>query len=263
MTHTSTEQPEALRLAYEIGANRIKVQPKEAERLRFEQWMAGHCWKVCGTWDGTTYRGAAENGDYLDPQAMHTRYLFAAWRDCAALRDHLEASRRASVAQDAPPVAYLWQHTITGQKKALMSDDVFTAGPHWRLVGPLRLATESGPGVHMATASVPGAATHWRKAQALPELTAHQPPVVNDSFTTESTVNQKVTVQVPPFTHTALHKLDDLLTQGFRITGYSIERADIADWAPQRGFVTHGGLVGWWTPHQIDRIPGAQHGQPT
>ena len=120
------------------------------------------------------------------------------------------------------------------------------------------LANES-----MATASVPGVATHWRKAQALPELTGHQPPVVKESLTTESTVNQKATVQVPPFTHTALHKLDDLLAQGFRITGYAIERTDVADWAPQRGFVTHGGLVGWWTPHQIDRIPGAQHGQPT
>lgn len=95
--HTSAEQPEALRLAYEIGANRIKVQPTEAERLRFEQWMAGHCWKVGGTWDGTTYSGAAEHGDYLDPQAMHTRQLFAAWRDCAALRDQLEASQAQRV----------------------------------------------------------------------------------------------------------------------------------------------------------------------
>lgn len=43
----------------------------------------------------------------------------------------------------AQPVAYLWQHTITGQTKALMRDAVFTAGPHWRLVGPLHLATES------------------------------------------------------------------------------------------------------------------------
>lgn len=93
MTHTSTGQPEALRLAYEIGANRIKVQSTETERLRFEQWMAGHCWKVGGTWDGSTYRGLAERGDYLDPQAMHTRQLFAAWRDCAALRDQLEASQ--------------------------------------------------------------------------------------------------------------------------------------------------------------------------
>ena len=69
-------------------------------------------------------------------------------------------------------------------------------------------------------------------------------------------------VSVPPFTPLAQRKLDDLLARGFRITGYSIERADPA-WSPQRGFVTHGGLVGWWTPHQIGRTPEAQHGQPT
>lgn len=55
-------------------------------------------------------------------------------------------------------------------------------------------------------------------------------------------------VSVPPFTPLAQRKLDDLLAQGFRVTGYSIERADVADWAPQRGFITHGGMVGWWTP---------------
>lgn len=38
-------------------------------------------------------------------------------------------------------VACLWQHTLTGQRKVLMDNDVFTAGPHWRLVGPLFLAT--------------------------------------------------------------------------------------------------------------------------
>ena len=97
MTHTSTEQPEALKLAHEIGANRIKVQPTEQERQRFEQWMAGHCWQVGGVWDGKTYVSTAENGDYLDPQAMHTRQLFAAWRDCAALRDQLEASQAQRV----------------------------------------------------------------------------------------------------------------------------------------------------------------------
>lgn len=97
MTHTSTEQPEALKLAHEIGANRIKVQPTEQERQRFEQWMTGHCWQVGGVWDGKTYVSTAENGGYLDPQAMHTRQLFAAWRDCAALRDALEASQAQRV----------------------------------------------------------------------------------------------------------------------------------------------------------------------
>lgn len=51
------------------------------------------------------------------------------------------------------PVAYLWQHTITGQTKTLMRDDVFTAGPHWRLVGPLHLATESGQAVPKQSAN--------------------------------------------------------------------------------------------------------------
>lgn len=114
MTHTSTEQPEALRLAYEIGANRIKVQPTEAERLRFEQWMAGHCWKVGGTWDGTTYRGAAEHGDYLDPQAMHTRQLFAAWRDCAALRDALEESQAQRVPLSDAEIGDFWEGATGG-----------------------------------------------------------------------------------------------------------------------------------------------------
>lgn len=97
---TAQTQPDALRLAYEIGANRIKVMPTEAERLRFEQWMAGHCWKVGGVWNGTTYLGIAEHGDYLDPQAMHTRQLFAAWRDCAALRDQLAAQAQRTPLTD-------------------------------------------------------------------------------------------------------------------------------------------------------------------
>lgn len=111
MTHTSTEQPEALKLAHEIGANRIKVQPTEQDRQRFEQWMAGHCWQVGGVWDGKTYVSTAENGDYLDPQAMHTRQLFAAWRDCAALRDQLEASQaqRVPLSDEQIAVACGWK----------------------------------------------------------------------------------------------------------------------------------------------------------
>ena len=85
-------------------------------------------------------------------------------------------------------------------------------------------------------------------AKAIPLYTAPQPPAVKESLTPESTVNQLLTVQVPPFTSVAQRKLDDLLARGFRITGYSIERADVADWSPQRGFITHGGMVGWWTP---------------
>ncbi|GEM_PF-6669013 len=94
---SQAQQPEALRLAHDIGANIIQVQPTEAERLRFEAWMKGHCWKVCGQWDGTTYSGSNESPDYLDPQVMHTRQLFAAWRDCAALRDQIPAPAAQAV----------------------------------------------------------------------------------------------------------------------------------------------------------------------
>lgn len=75
---------------------------------------------------------------------------------------------------------------------------------------------------------------------------AHTP---RDWLAAVPTVNQQLTV--PAFTAAAQHKLIALLSQGFKITGYSIERADPA-WAPQRGFITHGGLVGWWLPHAAD-----------
>lgn len=57
----------------------------EEERLLFEAWMQGHCWKVCGEWNGTTYVDDDETSSYVDPDAMRTRQLWAAWRDRAAL----------------------------------------------------------------------------------------------------------------------------------------------------------------------------------
>lgn len=57
----------------------------EGERLAFEAWMAGHCWALCATWDGKAYRSDAEQGGDIDPRAMRTRQLWAAWRDRAAL----------------------------------------------------------------------------------------------------------------------------------------------------------------------------------
>jgi hypothetical protein len=57
----------------------------EAERLAFEAWMRGHCWALSAVWDGETYRGTAEHGNYFCPRAMNTRQLWAAWRDRAAL----------------------------------------------------------------------------------------------------------------------------------------------------------------------------------
>jgi len=69
--------------AYQIGAK--GAEPTECERLLFEAWMRGHCWKVCGEWDGKTYVSASEDGMHVDHSAMLTRQLWAAWRDRAAL----------------------------------------------------------------------------------------------------------------------------------------------------------------------------------
>jgi hypothetical protein len=60
----------------------------EGERLAFEAWMAGHCWALGATWNGSGYisdREGASGGSYVCPQAMQTRRLWAAWRDRAAL----------------------------------------------------------------------------------------------------------------------------------------------------------------------------------
>ena len=83
--------------------------------------------------------------------------------------------------------------------------------------------------------------------EACAQVAARMP---KDWLAAVPTVNQQVTV--PTFTAAAQYKLMSLLSQGFSVTGYSIERADVADWAPQRGFITHGGMVGWWLPHAAD-----------
>jgi len=72
--------------AYQMGAT--GAEPTECERLLFEAWMRGHCWKVCGEWNGKTYVGANEKGSYVDHSAMLTSQLWAAWRDRAALIAH-------------------------------------------------------------------------------------------------------------------------------------------------------------------------------
>lgn len=69
--------------AYEMGATGGPVV--EAERVAFESWMSGHCWALCATWDGKAYRSDAEQGGEVDPRAVRTRQLWAAWRDRAAL----------------------------------------------------------------------------------------------------------------------------------------------------------------------------------
>lgn len=81
-----TTSADKLARAYELGANGGTVG--DDERLAFEEWMRGHCWKLCATWTGSQYRGDAEQTGWPDPQAMMTRRLWAAWRDRAALAAH-------------------------------------------------------------------------------------------------------------------------------------------------------------------------------
>lgn len=69
--------------AYDMGAKGAPAT--DAERLLFEAWMRGHCWALCATWDGKSYRSDAEQNGNIDPRAMNTRQLWAAWRDRAAL----------------------------------------------------------------------------------------------------------------------------------------------------------------------------------
>jgi hypothetical protein len=69
--------------AYEMGAKGGLAS--DAERLAFEAWMRGHCWALCARWSGTQYLSDYEQGGNIDPHAMRTRQLWAAWRDRAAL----------------------------------------------------------------------------------------------------------------------------------------------------------------------------------
>ena len=79
----------SIKEAYDMGAKGGPVV--EAERLAFESWMRGHCWALSAEWDGSTYRGSAENANYVCMRAMQTRQMWAAWRDRAALANKGEA----------------------------------------------------------------------------------------------------------------------------------------------------------------------------
>ena len=97
---------EAARKMGEVGGPAV-----EEERLAFEVWMAGHCWELGATWNGTAYVGDREvDGRFVSPKAIHTRGLWAAWRDRAALSrmatddriDQLETALR--LAADEPNI---------------------------------------------------------------------------------------------------------------------------------------------------------------
>ena len=78
----------SLEAAYEMGAKGGPVV--EGERLAFEEWMRGHCWALCATWNGTGYVAEDESGGSFSANAMRTRMLWAAWRDRAALHRQME-----------------------------------------------------------------------------------------------------------------------------------------------------------------------------
>ena len=82
------QEPLTEEAAYQMGAK--GAEPTEVERLLFEAWMRGHCWALCATWDGKGYRSDAEQGGELDPRAIGTRRLWAAWRDRAALQPNTQ-----------------------------------------------------------------------------------------------------------------------------------------------------------------------------
>lgn len=92
---TITEQD-----AYDMGAKGAPAT--EAERLLFEAWMRGHCWGLGATWNGKEYRSDCEHPGYVDPIAMGTRRLWAAWRDRAALAAAPKAAPLAPAAVAGP-----------------------------------------------------------------------------------------------------------------------------------------------------------------
>lgn len=84
--------------AHQMGAK--GAEPTEAERRLFEAWMRGHCWKVCGEWNGRTYFSEHEKHGGVDPLAMNTRQLWAAFRDRGALgAGDYQAGRESMLAE--------------------------------------------------------------------------------------------------------------------------------------------------------------------
>ena len=77
----------------------------EAERIAFEAWMIGHNWmqpsvQWTGSIYGPAYRSAAEDGLFIDPEAVRTRMMWAAWRDRAALSNLQSVKIPANQAHD-------------------------------------------------------------------------------------------------------------------------------------------------------------------
>ena len=72
---------------------------------------------------------------------------------------------------------------------------------------------------------------------------------------------QKPAIAVPAFNHVAQRKLDGLLADGWAISGYSIIK-QLPSSEMRHGFVTAGGLVGWWQqPTTAEQPPAVEQPQ--
>jgi hypothetical protein len=59
---------------------------------------------------------------------------------------------------------------------------------------------------------------------------------------------------LPAFMGVAKRKLDDLTAQGWRIDGFAISKQpDVPAFMPRYGFITVGGMVGWWRSPEEER----------
>lgn len=61
-----------------------------------------------------------------------------------------------------------------------------------------------------------------------------------------ASARQHLPAHAPAFSTVAAGKLAELQAKGFAVNGVSIEKTEGG--RVTRGFVTHGGLVGWWSP---------------
>lgn len=101
--------PTTEQAAHDMGAKGAPAT--EAERLLFEAWMRGHCWALSATWNGKEYRSDSEHPGHVDPLAMRTRGLWAAWRDRAALA---AAPQPPVAAQEPAASVYTMEALVPG-----------------------------------------------------------------------------------------------------------------------------------------------------
>lgn len=160
---TEPQQQTLEAAAHELGAR--GAPPSESERLLFEAWMRGHCWKVVGEWNGKQYVHASEVSGYAYPPAMNTRQLWAAWRDARALAaaapkhqedadDEATRDRMADIltrtvnairGEPGPLRRWSWHDLPDRAAAAIASIDVMTRSARQLAAAPKWLPIETAP----------------------------------------------------------------------------------------------------------------------